>query len=136
MLVCCYGTGYRLLCCCGASCWLLWTQAARSSSLCRCGALCSLNWVRGEARHEALDVIDEHARAREEEHAVLLIERDRREDETPAQKKRRSAANLADTHRSRVAIQLRLAIMADSKDHRARLDTAVCGLLRRWPSLF
>ena len=65
----------------------------------------------------------------------LVQQRDRREDETPAQKKQRLSANLSDTHRSRVANQLRLAIMADSKDHRARLDTAVCGLLRRWPSL-
>ena len=34
-----------------------------------------------------------------------------------------------------MAIQLRLAIMADSKDDRAQLDAAVCGLLRKWPSL-
>ena len=65
----------------------------------------------------------------------LVQQQDRRADETPSQKRQRRNANLSDKHRSRVAIHLRTGIMADSKDDRARLDAAVCGLLRRWPSL-
>ena len=65
----------------------------------------------------------------------LVQQQDRRADETPSQKRQRRNANLSDKHRSRVAIHLRTGIMADSKDDRARLDAAVCGLLRKWPSL-
>ena len=65
----------------------------------------------------------------------LVQQQDRRAGETPSQKRQRRTANLSDKHRSRVAIHLRTGIAADSNDDRARLDAAVCGLLRRWPSL-
>lgn len=65
----------------------------------------------------------------------LEQQRTRRENQTDDDKAKRRAANLADKHRSRVADKLRTAIMADSKSQRNRLDAAVCGLLRKFPSL-